>query len=210
MKKYINKEKLSNRGQKNSTTINTRGGGSYLNMYSKQLQKLTIGKVSLQHVNELIVPCSQINANSDVILSGVLLNSYILSDYILEVIADGETITLDVTANNTWTVSLSAYQLYKKSIKQITLLLTGTDTSGNEVIIDNKINVTLGLFCELSECFEDFDSINFSYDYVAGSDTSFKIIIDNETLTTNSIDELKTFLENHELELEIHNFPTAG
>ena len=216
VKKYINKIKMANRPFDDSATISARGGGSYQNMYSKSLQKLIIGQVALQHSDTMTIPCNLVNSDSLVALYGSISNTYMLTEYALYClipnIGDGTEIRIDiqVTANSSWTLNLNARQLYDLSVTSFTVVLEGLSVASEDVLIENTVEVNLGVFCEPVECDEGLDYIAFEYTHNTKNNYFFEMSIDNGITVKNtvalSVHDFITFLTDNGLEVQIVNF----
>lgn len=215
VKKYINKIKIANRPFDDSATISTRGGGSYQNMYSKSLQKLMIGQVALQHSTFMTIPCNLVNSNSLVALYGSISNTYILSEYSLYCLIPDKAneterrIDIQVAPNSTWTLDLSARELYDLSVSSFTIVLNGISVSSENILIENKVSVELGVFCEPVQCNEELNNIAFEYVHTSDNNYFFKMSIDNGLNVRNtvalSVHDFITFLTDNGLEVEIWN-----
>lgn len=215
VKKYINKIKIANRPFDDSATISTRGGGSYQNMYSKSLQKLILGQVALQHSTFMTIPCNLVNSNSLVALYGSISNTYILSEYSLYCLIPDKAneterrIDIQVAPNSTWTLDLSARELYDLSVSSFTIVLNGISVSSENILIENKVSVELGVFCEPVQCNEELNNIAFEYVHTSDNNYFFKMSIDNGLNVRNtvalSVHDFITFLTDNGLEVEIWN-----
>ena len=215
VKKYINKIKIANRPFDDSATISTRGGGSYQNMYSKSLQKLMIGQVALQHSMSMTVPCNLVNSNSLVALYGSISNTYMLSEYSLYCLIPDKAneterrIDIQVAPNSTWTLDLSARELYDLSVTSFTVVLKGLSVENTDVLIKNTVLVELGVFCEPVECIEETNFIAFEYTHTSDNKYFFEMSIDNNVTVKNtvalSIYDFITFLTDNGLEVQIWN-----
>ena len=215
VKKYINKIKIANRPFDDSATISTRGGGSYQNMYSKSLQKLMIGQVALQHSMSMTVPCNLVNSNSLVALYGSISNTYMLSEYSLYCLIPDKAneterrIDIQVAPNSTWTLDLSARELYDLSVTSFTVVLEGISVENKHVLIENTVLVELGVFCEPVECSEETNFIAFEYMHTSDNNYFFEMSIDDSLNVKNtvalSIYDFITFLTDNGLEVQIWN-----
>ena len=215
VKKYINKIKIANRPFDDSATISTRGGGSYQNMYSKSLQKLILGQVALQHSTFMTIPCNLVNSNSLVALYGSISNTYMLSEYSLYCLipdkANGteRRIAIQVAPNSTWTLDLSARELYDLSITSFTIVLKGISVDSEDVSIENIVTVELGVFCEPVQCNEELNNIAFEYVHTSDNNYFFEMSIDNGLNVKNtvalSVHDFITFLTDNGLEVQIWN-----
>ena len=214
VKKYINKIKIANRPFDDSATISTRGGGSYQNMYSKSLQKLILGQVALQHSMSMTVPCNLVNSNSLVALYGSISNTYMLSEYSLYCLIPDKAneterrIDIQVAPSSTWTLDLSARELYDLSITSFTIVLKGISVDSEDVSIENIVAVELGVFCEPVECNEELSYVAFEYTHTSNN-YFFEMSIDNGLNVRNtvalSIYDFITFLTDNGLEVQIWN-----
>ena len=215
VKKYINKIKIANRPFDDSATISTRGGGSYQNMYTKSLQKLMIGQVALQHSMSMTVPCNLVNSNSLVPLYGSISNTYMLSEYSLYCLIPDKAneterrIDIQVAPNSTWTLDLSARELYDLSVTSFTIVLKGLSVENTDVLIENTVLVELGVFCEPVECIEETNFIAFEYTHTSDNNYFFEMSIDNGLNVRNtvalSVHDFITFLTDNGLEVQIWN-----
>ena len=203
MDKYLNNIQLNQKPFENAITVNTRNGGNYTSGYAKPIQNLILGGVSAPFDMDTIeVSCIVVRLNSEIPVSGRLMNMHLLSEYTVKCVIGPTTSILE---HNTfsWAFTLSARELYNHNITEILIVITGIDQDGNDVEIESSIPVKVEALCEVVECNDTNDGVSFIYNHLEIGEPIFLITLDGKKTVVKGTGELERLLEEKDIGLII-------
>lgn len=203
MDKYLNNIQLKQKPFDNAITVNTRNGGNYTSGYAKPIQNLILGGISAPFdMDSIEVSCIQVRLNSDIPVSGRLMNMHLLSEYTVRCIIGPTTSILEHNGFS-WAFTVSAKDLYVNNVTEIMVVVTGKDLDGNSTEVESSIPVTVETLCEVVECNDTDDGVSFVYNHLEIGEPIFVITLDDKKTVVKGTAELVRLLGEKDIDLII-------